>query len=47
MTTRTVIRFGGLCLAGGAIAFLGVFTYLAARFNYPEVLDGPAADGRS
>ena len=43
MTTRTVIRLGGLCLAGGALAFLGVFTYLAARFNYPDVLDGPAA----
>lgn len=43
MTTRAVIRFGGLCLAGGAIAFVGVFTYLAARFNYPDVLDGPAA----
>jgi hypothetical protein len=38
-----MIRFGGLCLAGGAVAFLGVFTYLAARFNYPDVLDGPAA----
>ena len=43
MTTRTVIRFGGLCLAAGAVAFLGVFSYLAARFNYPDVLDGPAA----
>ncbi len=43
MTTRAVIRFGGLCLAGGAVAFLGVFAYLAARFNYPDVLDGPAA----
>ena len=43
MTNRTVIRFGGLCLVGGALAFLGVFAYLAARFNYPEVLDGPAA----
>lgn len=43
MTTRTVIRLGGLCLAGGAFAFLGVFAYLAARFNYPAVLDGPAA----
>ena len=43
MTTRTVIRFGGLCLAGGAVAFLAVFSYLAARFNYPDVLDGPAA----
>ena len=43
MTTRTIIRSGGLCLAGGALAFLGVFAYLAARFNYPDVLDGPAA----
>lgn len=38
-----VIRLGSLCLAGGAVAFLGVFAYLAARFNYPDVLDGPAA----
>lgn len=43
VTTRAVIRLGGLCLAGGAVAFLGVFAYLAARFNYPDVLDGPAA----
>ena len=43
MTTRSVIRFGGFCLAGGALAFVGVFTYLAARFNYPDVLDGPAS----
>jgi hypothetical protein len=43
MTTRGVIRFGGVCLAGGAVAFMAVFAYLAARFNYPDVLDGPAA----
>jgi hypothetical protein len=43
VTTRAVIRFGGLCLAGGAVAFLGIFAYLAARFNYPDVLEGPAA----
>ena len=43
MTTRGIIRFGGLCLAGGAVAFVGVFAYLAAQFNYPAVLDGPAA----
>jgi hypothetical protein len=43
VTTRTTIRFGGFCLAGGALAFIGVFAYLAARFNYPAVLDGPAA----
>jgi hypothetical protein len=38
-----IIRIGGLCLAGGALAFLVVFSYLAANFNYPDVLDGPAA----
>jgi hypothetical protein len=43
VTNRTVIRFGGICLAAGALAFIGVFAYLAARFNYPAVLDGPAA----
>lgn len=43
MTARTVIRFGGFCLVGGALAFLGVFAYLAWRFNYPDVLDGSAA----
>ena len=43
MSSRGTIRFGGFCLAGGAVAFLAVFTYLAARFNYPDVLDGPAA----
>jgi hypothetical protein len=25
MTNRTVIRFGGVCLAGGALAFMGLF----------------------
>jgi hypothetical protein len=43
MPSRAIIRFGGLCLAGGAVAFIGVFAYLAARFNYPDVLDGAAA----
>lgn len=38
----SVIRWGGVCLAGGALAFLVVFSYLAAKFNYPDVLDGPA-----
>lgn len=44
-STRSVgtIRAGGLALVGGAIAFMGVFAYLAARFNYPDVLDGSAA----
>jgi Domain of unknown function (DUF4386) len=35
---------GGLALVAGALAFLGVFSYLAARFHYPEVLDGSARD---
>src|SRR6058998_1964782 len=38
-----IVNLGGICLAGGALAFLAVFAYLAARFNYPDVLDGPAA----
>jgi hypothetical protein len=37
------IRAGGLALVGGAIAFMAVFAYLAARFNYPDVLDGSAS----
>lgn len=36
------IRLGGVALITGAIAFMAVFGYLAARFNYPAVLDGPA-----
>ena len=39
-----IVRIGGLALIFGAVAFMGVFAYLAARFNYPEVLDGRAAD---
>ena len=38
------IRAGAFALAGGAVAFMIVFAYLAARFRYPEVLDGSAAD---
>ena len=38
-----IVSLGGICLAGGALAFLVVFSYLAANFNYPDVLDGPAA----
>jgi Domain of unknown function (DUF4386) len=37
------VRAGGWALILGAIAFMGVFSFLAARFNYPDVLDGPAA----
>jgi hypothetical protein len=38
------IKVGGIFLIGGALAFMGVFAYLAAQFNYPEVLDGNAAE---
>jgi hypothetical protein len=36
------IRVGGLALIVGALAFMGVFAFLAARFDYPAILDGPA-----
>jgi hypothetical protein len=38
------IRVGGIFLISGALAFIGVFAYLAAQFNYPQVLDGSAAE---
>jgi hypothetical protein len=41
---RGTILAGGIALVVGALAFLGVFSYLAARFHYPEVLDGSAQD---
>jgi putative effector of murein hydrolase LrgA (UPF0299 family) len=41
---RGFIVAGGVALIGGALAFLAVFTWLAARFNYPDVLDGRAQD---
>ena len=41
--SRTILA-GGIALIGGALAFLGVFAYLAANFNYPEILDGSAQD---
>ncbi len=44
MRNVTIVRVGGFFLIGGAVAFMGVFAYLAARFNYPDVLDGTAAE---
>src|SRR4051812_45299137 len=41
--TGTILA-GGIALIAGALVFLGVFSYLAARFHYPEVLDGNARD---
>ena len=44
MREHTTIRVGGVALIAGAAAFLGVFAFLAARFDYPAVLDGSAAE---
>ena len=41
--SNATARAGGIALVAGAIAFMGVFSYLAARFDYPAVLDGPAS----
>lgn len=40
---RRTIRIGGWALILGALAFMAVFAFLAARFDYPTILDGPAA----
>ncbi len=42
MKPITIVRLGGLALVFGAVAFLAVFSFLAARFDYPAILDGPA-----
>jgi len=41
---RAAVVAGGICFIVGALAFVGVFSYLAAAFDYPDVLDGKAAD---
>lgn len=41
---RTAARVGGWSLVAAAVGFIAVFAYLAARFEYPDVLDGTAAD---
>ena len=43
MSDKTSIRAGGWALILGALSFIGVFSFLAARFDYPAILDGPAA----
>ncbi len=43
MRGMTAVRFGGWSLVFGAIAFMAVFGWLAARFDYPDILDGSAA----
>ncbi len=42
--SRSAVRTGGWSLIAAAVGFMAVFSYLAARFNYPDVLDGAAAD---
>ncbi len=44
MEQRPVIIAGGLSFIAGALAFVSVFSYLAANFNYPGILDGSAAE---
>ena len=44
MQQRSIIVAGGICFIVGALAFVGVFSYLAANFNYPGILDGTAAE---
>lgn len=38
-----LIRWGGASLVVSALGFLAVFGLLSARFDYPDVLDQPAA----
>ena len=42
-TSRSAARVGGYALIVAAVGFIAVFSYLAARFDYPSVLDGSAA----
>jgi len=41
--SRAAARIGGWSLIAAAVGFMAVFSYLAVRFNYPDVLDGAAA----
>jgi hypothetical protein len=43
MSHAARVRTGGAALVVAALGFIGVFAYLAVRFNYPDVLDAPAA----
>jgi hypothetical protein len=44
MQHRPMIVAGGLSFIFGALAFVAVFSYLAANFAYPGILDGSAAE---
>ena len=44
MQHRKMIVAGGLSFVVGALAFVLVFSYLAAKFDYPHILDGSPAE---
>lgn len=44
MQHRWMIVAGGLSFVGAALAFVSVFIYLAANFDYPAILDGHASE---
>lgn len=44
MNSRKMAVVGGASFIVGALAFVCVFSYLAANFSYPDVLDGSAAE---
>jgi hypothetical protein len=43
MQQRPIVIAGGVSLIVAGLAFVSVFSYLAANFNYPGILDGSAA----
>lgn len=44
MQHRSIVVVGGISFVVGALAFVAVFSYLAANFAYPGVLHGSAAE---
>jgi hypothetical protein len=42
--SRKIIVAGGVSFVVGALAFVLVFSYLAANFDYPGILEGNAAE---
>lgn len=44
MQNRGIVIAGGLSFVVAALAFVLVFSYLAANFDYPDILDGSASE---
>lgn len=44
MPKPTIIEVGGMSLIVGALAFVGIFSFLAASMDYPDVLDRSASE---